>query len=229
VNLEILRGAAAVLPWSAWARESLIADYGVAAECIEVIPPGVDLSLWAPATQRRPGPLRILFVGGDFYRKGGATLLQVFRALPSGSAELHVVTKTELQPENGLHMYYELQPNSPGLIARYQASDVFVLPSEAEAFGIAAVEACASGLALIATAMGGLTDIVEEGKTGFLIPPQSPAALCERLQRLVNNPVLLAEMGRAARVRAEERFSAQRNTARIIEHLRQAAGGATSP
>lgn len=219
INVDVLRGAARVLPWSTWAHDSLIHDYGVDPQRIEVIAPGVDLSHWKPYTRSGISPLRILFVGGDLHRKGGATLLDAFRRLPQGAAELHIVTRTEIPPEAGVHTYYKLRPNSPELITLYRTSDVFVLPSEAEAFGIAAAEACAAGLAVIATAVGGLTDIIEDGRSGYVIPVGNPAALHDRLGRLISSPMLRVQMGRAARKRAERFFDAEANAARIASHL----------
>jgi glycosyltransferase involved in cell wall biosynthesis len=229
VNIGLLRGAARVLPWSRWTRDSLIRDYGVSAKRIDVVPPGVDLQLWKPANeQRRAGALRILFVGGDLYRKGGATLLEAFRSLPRGSAELHLVTRSQIAPEEGVQTYYTMHPNSPELIALYQSADVFVLPTEAEAFGIAAIEASAAGLAIIATAVGGLADVVSDGETGFLMQPRDTGGLCSLLGRLADNPELRARMGQAARQRAETHFDAQRNAARVIEHLRTAVAEAAA-
>jgi glycosyltransferase involved in cell wall biosynthesis len=219
VNVRMLRRAARLLPWSTWTRDSLIEDYGVDPTRIDVVPPGVDLSLWTPGTTRSAGPLRILFVGGDFHRKGGPTLLDAFRALPKGAAELHVVTRTQLAPEDGVHTYYGIQPNSPHLIELYQQADVFVLPTEAEAFGIAAVEACAAGLAVIATAVGGLRDIVADGETGFLVAPRDVMAIRSKLLRLAEDTGLRQRMGAAARLRAEERFDAKQSARRVVEHL----------
>lgn len=220
VNVSLMQGAARILPWSHWTRESLIRDYGVDPHKIDVVPPGVDLELWHPGS-RQPSvrPLQILFVGGDLYRKGGATLLEAFRSLAKDSAELHLVTRTQIAPEQGVHTYYTMRPNSPELIALYQQADVFVLPTEAEAFGIAAIEASATGLAIIATAVGGLADVVSEGETGFLTKPRDVAGLRVLLERFANDVELRMRMGLAARVRAERLFNAQQNAAKVIRHL----------
>ncbi|MCA9922314.1 MAG: glycosyltransferase family 4 protein, partial [Anaerolineales bacterium] len=168
VNLRMMRDAARVLPWSTWARTSLLQDYGVSPDRVEVIPPGVDIAIWQPKLRgdENGRSVKILFVGGDFYRKGGHVLLQAFRALPPGTAELHLVTRTSIAEEEWVHVYPNLRPNDPELVALYQSCDVFALPTEAEAFGIAAVEAGAVGLPVITTAVGGLTDIVVNGETG---------------------------------------------------------------
>lgn len=219
LNVRLFQGAARLLPWSNWTRASLMRDYGVDGRRITVVPPGVDLRLWAPGPARPSGPLRILFVGGDFQRKGGETLLRAFRSLPRGLAELHVVTRTRLPQEDGVLLYHDMKPNAPALIALYQSADVFVLPTEAEAFGIAAAEACAAGLCAIVSPVGGITDIVADGVNGFQVPPADVQALRDRLQLLAERPELRAQYGRAARARAEELFDARRNAATVAACL----------
>lgn len=222
-NVHLLRRAAYLLPWSNWAKQSLIRDYGVAVERIEVVPPGVDLELWRPGAARVEGPLKILFVGGDLFRKGGEILLEAFRSLPRDIAELHIVTRTRIAPEDGVRLYHDMQPNSPELVALYQSAHVFVLPTLAEAFGIAAAEATATGIAAVVTAVGGLTDIVADEETGYLVPPGDVATLRARLIALAEDPALRERMGRASRARAERFFDAQHTAARIIKRMREAA------
>ncbi|MBK8988838.1 MAG: glycosyltransferase family 4 protein [Chloroflexi bacterium] len=224
-NVNLFRNAAKVLPWSSWAKASLMADYGVASEQIVVIPPGVDLDVWKPGTAVPDGPLQILFVGGDLYRKGGDVLLQAFRLLPEGCANLHLVTRTSLPPERGVAVYNTMQPNSPELMALYQSAHLFVLPTKAEAFGIALVEACAVGLPVIATAVGGVTDIVVEGENGFLTAADDVHALADHLQQLAANPGLRQQLGWASRRRAEELFDARQNAARVAQIVVESAAG----
>jgi glycosyltransferase involved in cell wall biosynthesis len=223
INRRTLRGAARLLPWSSWVRDSLLRDYGVEAERMEVIPPGIDLERWTPGQRRQEGPLRILFVGGDLERKGGRLLLEIFNTLPPGSAELLLVTHTPLAPQPRVRVFGNLQPNTPELIALFQSADLFVLPSLAEAFGIVAVEAAAAGLPAIVSAVGGLAEIVTDGETGFIVPPGDARALAERLRFLADNRELLHRQSWATRLRAERLFDARRNGARIVAHLREAA------
>lgn len=119
----------------------------------------------------------------------------------------------------GITTYQHLRPNTQELLALYHACDVFVLPTRAEAFGIAAVEASAAGLPIIATAVGGLTDIVADRQSGFLIANNDVDALIYRLQLLAESPDLRQKLGRAARKRAELCFDARHNAARILEIL----------
>lgn len=219
VNVTLLRNAARLLPWSTWTRDSLITDYGVTPERIEVIPPGVDIDRLTPGTEQHDGPLRILFVGGDLYRKGGDLLLRAFQALPPGMAELILVTRTPVPRTEGIRSFHNLQPNAPELLALFQTADVFVLPTAAEAFGIAAAEASAAGLAAIVTGVGGLTDIVVDGETGFLMPPGDLETLVARLRLLADDPALRIRLGRAARQRAETCFNARHNAERVVTCL----------
>ncbi len=219
VNSNLFRRAALLLPWSAWAKESMVNDYNVDPAKIDVLPPGVDVSAWRPAQRERQGPVQILFVGGDFKRKGGPTLLRAFEALEADSAQLHIVTRSQLAERPNVFVYNHMTPNSADLIALYQRCDVFVLASEAEAFGIAAVEATAVGLPVIASRGCALGEIVVDGETGFLIESGDESALVSRLRTLAANPSLRLRLGGAARERAEQHFDAKRNAARVVDRL----------
>jgi glycosyltransferase involved in cell wall biosynthesis len=187
------------------------------------MPVGVDLERWRPGDHIHRERVRILFVGGDFERKGGYLLLEAFRSLPSGLAGLHLVTHTAVPAEDGVIVHNHIQPNSAELLALYQTSDLFVLPSRAEAFGISVVEASASGLPVIATCTGGLSDIVVNQETGFLIPVDDVGALSTQLRVLVENVELRRKMGEVAYRRAQNRFDAKKNAARLVEILREIA------
>jgi glycosyltransferase involved in cell wall biosynthesis len=85
--------------------------------------------------------------------------------------------------------------------------DLFVLASNWEGFGLAAVEAMASGLPVVATDVGGLPEIVEDRRTGFLVPPGEPRMLAEKVVHLLQNPDLRRQMGTQGRIRARALFS----------------------
>lgn len=220
LNSRVLSGAARLLPWSSWAGQSLVDDYGIDPGRVEVVAPGIDLELWVPDEERRRASAvpRILFVGGQFERKGGPVLLDAFARLPRGTAELDVVTRSEVESDlPGLTIHRNMTPNSPELIELYQSASIFALPSRGEAFGIAAAEASGAGLALVGARTGGLTDIIVDGETGVLVEPDDPATLAEELATLCAEPGRRAAMGRSARARAEARFSAEVNARRVAE------------
>ncbi len=222
-NRRLFESADRILPWSNWTSCSLIEDYQVDPKRIEVLPPGVDLDLWKPIARTSQGPTRVLFVGGDLDRKGGFDLIRAFRKLPVGLAELVLVTRSPVPPEKGITTYNHIHPNSPELVRLYQSCDVFALPTKAEAFGIAAVEASSMGLPIVATPVGGLTDIVAEGVNGFLVPPGDILALSSSLLLLVENAALRRQLGLAGRKLAEKRFDARKNARRLTEILLEIA------
>jgi glycosyltransferase involved in cell wall biosynthesis len=222
-NCRVIRGAVWNIGWSSWVRNSLMDDYGVDPDRAAVISPGVDTNRWTPSGVHRHDRIRILFVGADFERKGGGALLTAFAALPHDSAELVLVTRSPIEPRPSVSVIGDLGPNDPRLIDLFRTSDVFVLPSRSETFGIAAVEASAVGVPVIASAVGGLTDIVVDRQTGFTIQPGDPAELLDRLRALVGDPDLRRRFGAAARERAVERFDAPRNAARLLDLVRQCA------
>jgi len=97
------------------------------------------------------------------------------------------------------------------------AMDVFVLSSLREGFGIAAAEAMAMGKPVVATTVGGIPEVVADGQTGILVPPQSPDALAAAIVKLLRDERLRNRMGEAGRKRAEEHFSSQAMVRRFEE------------
>jgi len=206
------RGVAMFLPWSRWAADSLRAQ-GIPDSRIRVLPPGVDLEAWRPRPELRArdddGRVRLLFVGGDFARKGGPMLLDVFRERFADTCELDIVTRDAVHPAPNVRVH-AAEPNSLLLRELYARADLFVLPTRAEAFGIATTEALASGLPAIATDIGGARDIIDPGETGWLIEP-TPASLAAALADAVADRARLRAMGERARRAAEDRFDGARN------------------
>ncbi|MBI3596517.1 MAG: glycosyltransferase [Nitrospirae bacterium] len=91
-----------------------------------------------------------------------------------------------------------------------RSMDIYVQPSLEEPFGIAIVEAMYSGLPVIATGVGGIPEIIKDGETGILVPPQDSKALANALLSLIENPGLARTMGERGREVAASRFSGRR-------------------
>jgi len=97
----------------------------------------------------------------------------------------------------------------------FRSWDIFAMPSLDEGLPIAALEAMAEGLPVVATSVGGLPELIEDGRTGFLVPPSNVAALTDSLRRLILDPELRQVMGSAGRMRTLEHFSVSRMIGQI--------------
>ncbi|MFZ0547941.1 MAG: glycosyltransferase family 4 protein [Candidatus Promineifilaceae bacterium] len=224
-NRKVFQEATRIVAWSNWTRRSFVEDYDVCEENLEVVPAGVDINCWHPASERvGRDSVRILFVGGEFQRKGGQLLLEAFRGLPKGAAELVLVTRSEVPHEENIRVYNNLQPNSEELISLFQSCDMFVLPTKADTFGIVAVEASATGMPVLMTDVGGAGDIIVDGETGFLLTSGDVDELTDRLRFLIENTDARDRMGAAARKRAEECFDARKNGKKIADILLEVGG-----
>jgi glycosyltransferase involved in cell wall biosynthesis len=99
---------------------------------------------------------------------------------------------------------------------------LFVMPSLEEAFGVAALEAMAVGLPLVGTRVGGLPELIEDGRTGLLVPPGDPEALGRAIRSLLLRPGLMLSMGTAGREKAVGEFSIDRMLSATREAYAQA-------
>jgi glycosyltransferase involved in cell wall biosynthesis len=113
-------------------------------------------------------------------------------------------------------VYNDVKPNSSKLIDLAQRCDVFALPTRADCFSIACLEANSTGLPAVITNVGGIGEIVRDGETGYLVPPGDEIAFFERLDRLVADASLRERMGIAARKRVETCFDARRNAEKVL-------------
>jgi glycosyltransferase involved in cell wall biosynthesis len=226
VNRRAFGAAAALVAWSRLAADSLSADYGVPAARVRVVPPGVDLSLFRPV-ERSPRPdglVRVLFVGGDFARKGGPDLLAALQGVPE--AELDVVTGSELGPVPAnvrCRVHRGLRPGDPALLELYRRADVFALPTRGDCLPQVLAEAAASGLPLVSTTTGAIAEVVRDGENGFLVPVGSPADLRGALGRLVGDAELRRAMGEASLTLARRDHDALENHRRIFSLMAEVA------
>ena len=226
MHCRMWRGAIALFPWSHWTASSLIEDYGVDPSRIHVVPPGVDLNAWQSVrSDDRHQPTNILFVGGNFHRKGGHLLLDWAAKTHLRDWTLHLVTRDVVNPPNErVKVHNNLSTNDPALIQLYRNADIFVLPTLGDCYSLASIEAMAAGLPVIVTDTGGIGDIIQNGQTGYLMPPGDEAALAERLEYLIGHPDERLAMGREARRDAEERYDVHKNIGRTVTILRAALG-----
>lgn len=115
-------------------------------------------------------------------------------------------------------MFLGIQPNVQDYL---QLCDVFVLPSLYEGLGIALVEAMAAGRPCVATRVGAIPEVVDEGRSGMLVSPGDPAGLATAITRLLEAPALRREMGEGGRRIVLERFNVHRNIQELEELYRR--------
>lgn len=161
-----------------------------------VVPSGVEI----PEVVGEPDvPPHVLFVGRLSEEKGIEELLEATEGLPRvivGDGPL----RDRISDAIGF-----VAPRELG--AYYEQAAVVVCPSRREGYGVVAREAMAYGRPVVATAVGGLRDAVEDGVTGLLVPPRDPSALRAAVERLLGDGELRSRLGAAARAEAERRFS----------------------
>lgn len=189
----LLRRARLVLSPSAALAE---AAQDLGARDVRVVPSGVGV----PAHVGTPAdPPHVLYVGRLSEEKGVFELLEATDGLPRvlvGDGPL----RDGIPDAVGF-----VEPN--GLGSYYQRAAVVACPSRREGYGVVAREAMAYGRPVVASAVGGLVDAVEDGVTGLLVPPRDPAALRSALERLLADPDLRDRIGRAGREKAQRELS----------------------
>lgn len=217
------REARCHFPWSQWVADSLGNDYLVDAARLNVVPPGVDLTLWRFPERHLTETVHLLFVGSDFHRKGGDLLLEWAKQTPLQNWHLHLVTRDPVAISHPrVHVYNHLSSNDPELIALYQQAHAFVLPTRADCYSLAGIEAMASGLPVLLGDTGGTREIIRPGETGYLLKAGNRDDLTDHLETLLRHPERLLLMGQAARHDAEERFDARKNIQKIRGLIEQA-------
>jgi glycosyltransferase involved in cell wall biosynthesis len=213
---QSLLAASGVVATSPWAAHRLVARHGLDADRVHVATPGVDP---APAASGTDGASRLLCVGSVTPTKGQDLLLDALAAVADlrwqvdlvGSLHRDVdyVTRVRCAVERyGLGERVRL--TGPWTAARlanaYASTDLLVLPSRAESYGMVLTEALARGIPVLATAVAGVPETLghdQDGQVpGILVPPD-PAALAVALRRWLGEPELRNRLRRSARKRRD--------------------------
>lgn len=228
MDRRVFRAARKIAMWSEWAARSVVEDYNIDAEKVEVVPPGVAFDALSAGHANEPSsadaPVKLLFVGGDFARKGGPELLEVFESEFADRAELHLVTGAPVSSRHpAVRLHRDVQAYSSRWLELYRGCDVFVLPTRREAFGLALTEAMAMGLPVVSTRINAIPEIVAHGETGFLVEAGDRRELTARLRDLIENATLRRTMGERGEKVAKHKFDARRNFARLRTILNEVA------
>jgi D-inositol-3-phosphate glycosyltransferase len=228
---EIVGCADAVLASCSVEADQLVDLYGADPERIAIVAPGVDHAFFGPGDQDqarravglragepvmlfagRIQPLKGLTVAVDalaLLRKAGPDRLRSASLIvlggPSGPHGLEELAAVQGRIEaQGLRQAVRLLPpqRHEMLSSYYRAVDACVVPSHSESFGLVALEAAACGVPVVASAVGGLTTLVDEGRTGYLVEGRDPADFARPLAAILADGRLAASLGQAGAARA---------------------------
>jgi len=227
-----VESAPAVVAVSAGMREDVLTAYpAVSPDRVRVIRNGIDTVEYAPdpatdvldAYGVDPGRPSVIFVGRITRQKGVPVLLRAAAALdpaaqlvlcagqpdtPELAAEVEGLVADLRAARSGVIWIPEMLPRRE-VIQLLSHATVFACPSLYEPLGIVNLEAMACGTAVVASAVGGIPEVVSDGETGLLVPPDDPAALAVALGALIADPARAAALGRAGRERAVAEFGWQ--------------------
>ncbi|MFB5189220.1 glycosyltransferase family 4 protein [Alicyclobacillus fastidiosus] len=201
-------------------KQELTTAYSRPESTVAVITNGVDITKFRPAGPRERRNLRdihglpedgtiLLFMGGDWGRKGLQFALQAFEEVAKLYPDVYMVVVGSGNADAFLHLISDEVRHRVIFAGRqanpenwYQMSDVFLFPSSYEACSLAVLEAAASGLAMVLTNVGGANDVVEDGVSGYLVR-QDVAQIVSRLDTLLRSPAHMTQMRTAVRERVE--------------------------
>lgn len=210
---------------SQFVRESVINDYGIPPEKVTVIGAGVNL-IHLPKVDSFPNENpTILFIGKEFYRKGGDILLEAFAQVRKEVplAQLRMMTNGSLPNHSELEGVEVIPPtwDRDVVMRLYREANLFVLPSRLETWGDVLLEAMAHGLPCVGVHSDAMEEIILDGKTGLLVPPQDKDALATALIRLLSDSRARVRMGLAGRQRVESTFTWDGVATQISDILKQ--------
>jgi glycosyltransferase involved in cell wall biosynthesis len=206
---------------------------------LSVIHNGIDVDRFAAASPLAlpvpPDAVIIGFVGRFSPEKGlpelAAAWLRIVDALPAahlvvaGSGPLEAELRGRLAGAPRVHWFgFEND-----IAAMMKAFDVLAVPSYEEGFGLVAAEAMAAGVPVVASCVGGLVEVVDDGVTGRLVQPRDPGALADALLDLAADPDMRRRMGAAGEERARRCFSLERMLDRYEALLETVAAGGQPP
>ncbi len=223
LTVAAVKGADAWYTPSQFMQRFTAAYYGIPQNRIAVIPNAVDTRLFTPA--KEPPEPGILFSGRFSAAKGADVLVDIVPSLLAASpATSFTIVGESAAGSDGRPLADHLlqRATEAGVASRitwrrgipyddlpalYRRSSLVVLPSEFESFSMTCAEAHASGVPVVATNVGGIPEVVEDGRTGLLVPPEDRHATRGAIERLLGNAEERLAMGRRARERAESRWS----------------------
>jgi glycosyltransferase involved in cell wall biosynthesis len=206
-------------------------DLGINRHEIAYLPNGVDVNLFRPNGEKTDNLL--LFVGRVTLHKGLNVLVKSLHYLkkpvhlvligPVENTEKTTIFKLiEDETQRGQHkITYLGVMNNVDIIKWYQKATLFVLPSFYEGFPITIIEALSCETPVVATPVGGIPEVVEDHKTGTLIPLNNPIALAEAIEYLLDNKGIRDKYGQEGRKKVIQTYSLEKSVEKLTQIYRQ--------
>ncbi len=226
---QAYQNARCVFAMGSHVARSLKEHYGLAPERTVVCGGGANFHHLPALDNAHYENGAIGFVGIDWKRKGGEALLGSFRLVRQRlpHATLHLVGCPQGEEEQGVYWYGRLPQEE---VARVLSKvSVFAFPTRIEPFGLAPIEAAALGLPVVASNVGAMPDIVQQEKTGLLVPPDHPEELAAALLRLLTQPETAHQMGQNGRQHVLSHFTWDRVGERVAEGISRSLSSAGCP
>lgn len=229
INLEkrLYQNAQFVFSTSENTRRSLINDYGITPEKVITIRYGLTLDAFQHVDKTYANKT-LLFIGKSFEQKGGFVLLDAFqkvlKTIPDAKLIIAGVKKEYLRIKQPNVQIYGYIKDRNIINDLYEKSSVFVMPSFYEAFGLVFLEAMSHKLPCIGTAVDAMPEIIEDGKTGYVVPPKDADVLAEKIELLITNPERCKKMGLEGYIQLNEKFSWDKLGDTIDLYLKKCVG-----
>lgn len=218
---EIYHRASAVFTMSSNMQSSVIVDYDVdpARVCCVYSGPNIQIDDESKP-MKEEGPIEILFVGVDWYRKGGDLLLAAYTQIRPDFPQSELVFVGCNAPVTGLNsdgVRFEGKVPLDRVGHYFEKASIFCMPTRLEPFGIVFIEAMAYELPIVATNVGAVPDLVDDGVNGLLVESEDVDGLANALRRLLDDHHERNKMGRNGRQRYDDRF----NWTAVYSQMRQ--------
>jgi glycosyltransferase involved in cell wall biosynthesis len=238
---RLFRDAEAFVAISSRTRDEFLAA-GLPPERVHLIPHGIDVATFRPAGGDERAALRaalglpllprvVTFTGRLLRGKGVEVLIEAYARLAGRREDVHLVVvgsgagqvlsiedalRTQVERE-GLASRVTFTGRVENVADYLRASDVYAFPSFFEAMPLSLLEAASCGLACVASRIGGVEDVIEDGRSGILVEPGDVSGLSAALGALLDLPERRSALGEAARERVLTRFDEREKVTRYRE------------
>jgi glycosyltransferase involved in cell wall biosynthesis len=245
MQMDVARRIPRHITVSESSRRDIVAQMGVPAERMHVVPVGVDPAVFGPrpAIARVPGRI-MTTASADVPMKGLAHLLEALAKLRTERSDAHLVVIGKSKEKSKIPalmdrlgitgaVEFVSGVSTERIVELYAEAEVACVPSLYEGFSLPAVEAMACGVAVVGTTGGAVPEVIgTDGVTGLLVPPADPGALATALRQVLDDPGLRNRLGAAGQARALGTFTWRQCAVGTVEHYRallEEHAGASDP